>query len=207
MQVNVSSNVSGGGVSISTLASRTVDSTSGLEPALPAGKLVTNWVKVDADTASCDLPAGHAYSNGNFDVFWTIAGVNYRRYKVPGTIITNALSLDLGAGDAFPATATTGIVVTRQVQVNVAIDGDLLSVLALNNRVTTSQEGARGSVAFYDVGNALIAQVNLPTPAYDIAGGASNPFTGNPITYALCSNGISTADGVLQIVIGQDSTP
>lgn len=207
MQVNVSSNISGGGVSISALASRTVDSASGLEPALPAGKVVTNWVKTSASIAACDLPAGHGYTTGNFDVYWTAAGVNYRRYGVPGTVTTNALALSGGTGTDFPATATTGIVVTKQVQVNVAIDGDLLSVLALNNRVATSQEGARGSVAFYDVGNALIAQVNLPAPAFDIAGGASNPFTGNPITYALCSNGISTADGVLQIVIGQDSTP
>ena len=33
---------------------------------------------------------GHGYSNGNFDVFWE----GGRRYGVPGTISTNALTLD-----------------------------------------------------------------------------------------------------------------
>jgi hypothetical protein len=39
-----------------------------VDVALPAGKDVTAWVKTDANTAACDLPAGHGYSDGNFDV-------------------------------------------------------------------------------------------------------------------------------------------
>lgn len=200
--INVSNTVSGP-VTIATQVTRSVDSASGLEPTMPAGKDVTSWVKTDADTAACNLPAGHGYTNGNFDVYWD----GGRRYGVPGTIATNALTLDGGAGDDFPASATTGIVVTKQVQVNVGIDGDALSVLGLNMRSTGSISGSRGSAAFYDAGDALIAQVDLPVAAYDIEGGATNPFTGNPITYCLASNGISTADAVFQIVIGQDSTP
>ena len=74
----------------------------------------TGWTDVDANTASCTLPSGHGYTNGNFDVFWTISGVNYRRYGVPGTISTNTLSLDGGGGDNFPATSTTGVVVCKR---------------------------------------------------------------------------------------------
>lgn len=205
--INVSSTVSGPGLTISNQVTRSPDSVSGLEVAMPAGKDVTAWVKTDADTAACNLPAGHGYTNGNFDVYWTESGVSKRRYKVGGTITINAIALDGGSGDNFPASATTGIVVTKQVAVNVAIDGDNLSVLGLNMRLSTSAAGQRGSVAFYDVGDALIAQVNLPIPAYDITGGATNVFTGNPITYALCSCGISSADCTLQVAIGQDSTP
>ena len=43
--VNLTSNASGGGVSISTSVNRSVDSASGLEPAIPAGKVVTAWLK------------------------------------------------------------------------------------------------------------------------------------------------------------------
>lgn len=205
--VTVNTTVSGGSVNISGTVSRTADSVSGLEPAIPAGKVVTNWVKTDADTAAADLPAGHGYTTGTFDVFWVESGVNKRRYGVSGTVTSDAIALDVGTGDNYPATATTGIIVTKQIQVNIAIDGDLASVVAVNNRLANSATGGRGSVTFFDVGNAAIAHLDLPTPPYDIAGGGTNIFTGNPITYAKVSNGDSTADGVLQIVVAQDSTP
>lgn len=204
-QVTIAGSVSGGSVQVSNRVVRTADSVSGLEVPLPAGKLVTAWVKTDADTAGCNLPAGHGYTTGNFDVFWSESGVAKRRYKVPGTITVNALALDGGSGDAFPATAAADVVATKQVAVNVAIDGDALAVLAANLRYASGE--GKGSIAFYDVGNALIAQVDLPQAPYDITGGNSNPFTGNPITNALATNGISTLAATLQIVVGQDSTP
>lgn len=207
MNVTINGQMNGAGVVISNVVSRESDSVSALEPTLPKGKDVTSWVKTDADTAACNLPAGHGYTNGNFDVFWTEGGVAKRRYKVPGTIATNALSLDGGSGDAFPASATTGIVVTKQVQVNVAIDGDALTALGLNLRISGSTSGGRGQASFYDASDNLIAHVDLPVPAYDIAGGGSNPFTGAPITYALASNASSAADATFQIIIGQDATP
>ncbi len=205
--VNINSTVSGGSVSATTLIARTPDSVTGSEPAIPAGKDITSWVKTDSDTAAGNLPAGHGYTSGKFDVFWVESGVNKRRYGVDGTVTVNALALDGGTGDNFPASATTGIVATKQIQVNVAIDGDLASVVYFNNRLANSAGGGRGSVTLFDVSNAQIAHVDLPAAPYDIEGGASNPFTGNPITYAKVSNGSSAADGVLQIIVGQDSTP
>jgi hypothetical protein len=205
-QVNLTSNATGGGVTIASFVTRTADSVSGLEPALPAGKDVTAWVYTSGSVAACNLPGGHGYSNGNFDVYWTIAGVNYRRYNVPGTIATNALSLSGGSGDNFPASATTGIVVTKQAQINCAIDGDLATILVLNLLVA-GISGQRGHATFYDVGNAIIANVDLPVAPYDFVSLTSNPFTGNPITYIKASNASSATDGTFQIIVGQDSTP
>ena len=99
--------VSVGGIS----SSRTISGDDKIETdvTLPAGKAVTGWTKTDSNTAAATLPGGHGYTNGKFDVYWS----GGRRYGVDGTISTNALSLDGGIGDAFPASSTTGVVVTR----------------------------------------------------------------------------------------------
>jgi hypothetical protein len=65
-------------------------------------------------------------------------------------------------------------------------------------------------ITFKDVGNADIAhldlQANRPV-VIDVEGGDDNPFTGNPITYALASNGRAAAEVTIQIVKAGDSTP
>src|SRR5688572_9155702 len=134
--------VSAGGVSIQGSAVRTGDGVIGKEITLPAAKPVTNWVKTDANTAACDLPVGHGYSNGTFDVYWTSGGGG-RRVDVPGTIATNALSLDGGSGTDFPASADTTVVVCRQVPINVAIDGDALKLLAIRSEYTDTTQTSR----------------------------------------------------------------
>jgi hypothetical protein len=77
----------------------------GIEPVditLPAAKAVTAWVKTDANTAAGNLPAGHGFTDGKFDVYWT----GGKRYGMDATIVTNALTLDGGAGviSRHPAT-------------------------------------------------------------------------------------------------------
>ena len=164
----------GGSVSINSQLSVTVDHPNPYEVTLPAGKDVTAWVKTDSDTAACNLPAGHGYSNGNFDVYWIVSGITYCRYGVPGTISTNALSLDGGSGTAFPASATTGIVVTKQVTVNTAIDGDACSLLVLSTENTGSVT-APCHVDMLDGSSATVGQFLVPGKGalpYYIAGGA-----------------------------------
>lgn len=181
---------------------------------IAAGKTVTSWVKTDANTAACNLPAGHGYSNGNFDVYWTVAGVNYCRYGVPGTISTNALSLDGGAGTDFPASATTGIVVCKQTTINTQIDGDASKAIVVSGRTVTTTNRNPIHLDFLDSGSATVAQILIrANEEYrrDIQGilenGESNPFTGNKITSCLVSNGGTTDITVLVIASLEDSTP
>lgn len=199
--------VSAGGVTLQASVTRTEDGVIGVEASLPAGKAVTGWTKTDADTAECTLPSGHGYSNGNFDVYWS-GGL---RYGVPGTISTNTLTLDGGSGTDFPTTSTTGVVVCRQVQVNVAIDGDALGLLAAKLEITSdSAATSDGHATFEDSAGDDIANVTLnanEVQVWDIEGGASNPFTGDPITVAYCSNGNSSYAATLKIVGVVDSTP
>lgn len=196
----------------SAVAPVSFDASVVVELTLPAGKVVTNWVKTDDNTAACDLPAGHGQTNGKFDVYWTISGVNYARYGVDGTITTNALALDGGAGDNFPASSTTGIVCTKQVVSAATIDGDNVKLFGVF--LSSTDAAAPGSCDLQDASNNSIEQFDLievraaagMNHAYSTAQAVAL-LTGNVITQIKASNGSSTASATLYVLAGIDSTP
>jgi len=198
-----------GGVSIQKSAVRSGDHSNTYEVTLPAAKACTDFVRTDDNTAACNLPGGHGYSNGNFDVYWQLVGVDYVRYGVPGTISTNALSLDGGAGDVFPATATT-VTVCKQVTINTAIDGDAVEIIGLSLEYADAASTKVGHVDMLDSGAATIEEIDLKANVpivYDIDGGATNVFTGNAIASTKASHNDSTNAATLKIVSLEDSTP
>lgn len=199
--------VSIGGVAIQKSIVRTADHPNPYEVSLPAAKgPLTSWVKTDANTAAGNLPGGHGYSNGKFDVYWT----GGKRLDVDGTIATNALSLDGGTGTDFPATADTTVVAYPQVTINTAIDGDAIKLAALSLEYTDPAAASRGNLLFEDASDDDIASIavtgNSPL-VYDIEGGQTNPFTGDPITACRASHENLTAAATLKIVTLEDSTP
>lgn len=207
--------LSAGGVSIQQTINRTSDGPIALQTSLTYGKTVTAWVKTDANTAACDLPGGHGYSNGDFDVFWTAGGVEYCRYNVPGTISTNALSLDGGGGTDFPASATVGVIVCRNVEASLLIDGDNVKIIGIVAESTDPDSTAVAHVTFEDAAGDDIAQLTLVANVpqiFDISGGATNIFTGDVIINLACGNGSNWDGGgaeslTLKVVGMQDATP
>lgn len=205
--VNFNTSVSGAGLSVSSSVTRSADSVTGYDPTLPAGKAGTLSTRTDDNTGEATLGASHGITTGMIvDVYWD-GGVRYG--VTVGTVAGTAVPLDGGAGDNFPA-EDAAIVVTPQVTINIAIDGDALALLAIKALFASQQSTDKAHIAFYDADDDEIADVDLTAhvaQVYDIAGGASNPFTGDPITYAKASNGSSTAAATLQMIVGQDSTP
>ena len=204
-----------GGMAFSNgpVAAASYDSTVINEIPLPVGNVVTDWVKTDSDTAACNLAGGHGKTSGTYDVFWTIAGVNYCRNGVTNTITTNACALDGGAGDAFPASATTGIVITKQVVATCPIDGDAVVLFGVFLRSTDT--AAVGSADFQDASNNSIEQFDL-TEVDTTAAGLQHAYqqtaarallTGALITQVKASNGSATAAATLCVLAGIDSTP
>jgi hypothetical protein len=183
---------------------------------LPAGKTVTDWVKTDADTAACNLPAGHGYSTGKMDVYWTESGVPKQRHNVDGTVAVNALSLDGGTGDDFPASATTGVVVNVQVSITVQCDGDAIKMMVVlaDFTPTTFTEATEilhfCGVDLLDSGPATVKHFHLP-PNEPVVWwqrcSYANPVTGNVIEDAKASNGSATYAAVLSILFIEDATP
>ena len=188
------------------------DHTNVFEITLPPGQPVTSWVKTDADTAACNLSPGHGQTNGKFDVYWSESGVAKVRYGVDGTIATNALSLDGGVGDAFPASATAGIVVCKQLAIVMPIDGDNIKLIGIFLKNTTDPAG-RGHLDLQDAGNASIKAMSLVDVSvnggfahvYNIAAGDANGFSGNLITQGKASNSSTTAAATLYVLSGEDA--
>jgi len=201
---SVSSVVQGAGATFNRTVSKTVDTAAlygdSVTPiTLTHGHTVTAWLKTDADTADCTLPAGHGQTSGVFDVYDVNGDII--RYGVDGTVAADHLDLDGGTGTDFPANATEGIVVCKQQQVNVSIDGDLAAIVAFSSDVDAH-------VDCQDASSDSIRPFSLAADEPDIwdSDRKDNPYTGDPISKALVSNG-TTADGALQILVLQDSTP
>ena len=198
--------VSLGGVSIQKTINRTGDHANAYEVTLPVAYPLTNWVKTDADTAAGDLPSGHGQTSGTYDVYWD----GGQLIGATGTVTGDALALDLGTGDAYPATANTTVVVCKQVPITTAIDGDNVALLAVSLEYIDPASTAVGYLDLLDSGPASIAALSLAANApqtFDVAGGATNVFTGNPITAATASHNNTTYAATLKLLSLEDSTP
>lgn len=172
---------------------------------LAAGKTVTSWVKGDADTATCNLPAGHGYGDGVSTVDVYDADGTLYRYGVEATITTNAVALEGGSapsgGSGFPDSATVGVIVCKQQQVNITLDGDLAAIVGVSASVVAN-------VDFQDADGDSICVITLEADEPDMwdADQAVNKYAGDPITKAMVSNGTTSA-GTFECIILQDSTP
>lgn len=198
-------NFTAGGVSTQKTVERTADSAFGVEATLGVSSALSSWVKTDADTAAGNLAGGHGLTDGVYDFYWT----GGRRYGVDVTISTNAVAADGGTGVDFPASANTTVVMRKQQQVNVSIDGDAIGAMCI---VLESTAGAttRGHVTFKDSAGDTIANLDLVAnvpQCFDVEGGQTNPFTGDPITVGYATQESSSATCTLKIMGVADSTP
>lgn len=201
--------LSGGSVNISASLSRTSEGGGELDPPLPVGAAGTLTTRTDADTGEITAAdAGHGIETGNIvDVHWP-GGVQYG--VTVGTVDGTAIPIDSGSGDDLPA-ENDPVVVSKQVQINAAIDGDELSILGIVASYTDPNSTARVHVDMQDESDATIEELDLVANVpqiFDIAGNpASNVFTGNPIAKIMASNGSATEPAVLKATWLVDPTP
>ena len=202
--------IQGGGKSIQQSITRTGDANAAVEITLPAGKSGTLSTRTDDNTGICTVSSGHGITTSDtVDVYWS----GGRRYGVDVTATdATTISIDLGSGDNLP-TATTAIVIVKQVVANVFIDGDNSKLVAVSYELAAA-DGYGCRATFFDavsgggsaVGSGLELDANTPSVC-DIEGGATNLYTGAPILSVVASNGSGTYAGVLKIVAEYDSTP
>ena len=195
-----------GGVSIQNSVARTGDHPQGYEVTLPVGTAGSLTTRTDDNTGEVTA-AGHSLAQSDVvDVHWA-SGVRYG--MTVGVVAGNVVPVDGGAGDVLPS-AATAVVITKQVSINTAIDGDAIQVIGLVVESTTTGSTAKAHIDMRDSGNATIEEIDLTANVpiiHDITGGASNVFTGNPITNSKASNGSSSETLTLKIVSIEDSTP
>lgn len=207
--ITYASSISGGGVTIQSPAVvRTGSASIGLEESLPAAETGSLTTRTDDDTGTITMDSGgHGITTGaTVDVYWD-GGVQYA--CTVGTVSGTSVPIDTGSGDNLPPqdTDVTVVVVTEP---NISIDGDNVEILAITFETADTSLRTAAHIQFLDSGDAEIAEIDLVanTPqVWDIAGGSANPFTGNAITKAICSNGNSSTAGTLKIAGVADATP
>lgn len=186
------------GTPVGVQLSETADGGGNREITLPVGYSVTDWVKTDGDTAAGNVSAGHALVDGLADVYWT-GGC---RYGVTIDVTTNAIALDGGAGDDFPASASVDVVVSQQVQVDFPVDGDDLKAIV----VTCDQEC---HFDFQESDNTSIYQDTLAADAewdWFLSSGVANELTGDATGHIMVSNASATDEATFVVAFVYDST-
>lgn len=209
-QAVYSVNISIGGLAASKSVVRTADHPNPYEVTLPVAQLLTSWVKTDADTAAGDLASGHGLATGVYDVYWD----GGQRYGVTCTITVNAVALDGGTGTDFPATATATVRISKETVINTAIDGDAIEIAFIKLGYSDEAATGRGRLLFEDATGDDIADLDTSDGinanvinVYDIEGGETNPFTGDPIVSCKASHSNTTLAATLLISSLEDSTP
>ena len=182
-----------GSVSIDATVSRDYEGEVVNQGTLPAGKAGTLGTRTDNDTGVVNLSAGHGLQNGDkVDVFWSGGS----RFGMGATVSSNDVTIDAGGGDNLPL-ATTAVVVTKRVPIDMAFSGDKLKMLAAcckTNRIRVSFETAAG---------ASLYSRDLPAgePLTWVSDqGITNPLAGGAVGCVQATNG--QADAAATIAVG-----
>jgi hypothetical protein len=177
-----------GGLAISGNIVRSDDGEMRESVTLAAGTAGTLSTRTDNDTADISLTAGHGLTSGTYDIFWGSGATAGVRRGMTGTVSSNTLSLDGGAGDNLPI-ATTAVVVCKVVVVIFAFTGDnvLLAAVCAQYRSSVSFQQAGGTV----IKNLDLAKSGTNGEMWDWAvyGDVTNPFAGVSCGKVAVSNG------------------
>lgn len=211
VSVNYSISVSGSGLSMQSAINRSGSASIGLIEELPAAKVGSLTTRTDNTTGTLTMDAGHGFTTAAvINLHWVASGVPGVRYGVVvGTVATNSVPISGGAGDNLPAEASS-ITAVLPTMANVLVDGDNAKLLAIELKTTDTLLRTSGHVAFRDASADLIAELDLVTNVprvFDIEGGASNPFTGDVVTYIQASNANATTAASLLILGVYDASP
>lgn len=177
---------------------------------LPVGKLATDWVKTDADTAACNLAASHGIVTGKVDVYFAAGS----RYGVDCVVSTNALTLDGGTGTDFPASAAVDVVISQQVTITFPVVYSVLKFMAIVFS-NTSDTAALGSADIQTSAPASIVRYTLVhnkiatglSRIFDVANGDANPLGTSTAATIRASNSSTTYAATLNAYALTDVTP
>lgn len=193
--------------SISRSITRTGDSKIEAEITLPVATAGTLTTRTDDNTGVVTVTSHSITTSDTVDVYWSTG----RRYGVDVTAQdSTTISIDLGAGDNLPSTSTAVKIVT-QVPFNLALDGDNAKIVGFSYELAAdTSDGFGCRVTLFDSADDTITGLDLDAfvpNVCDIEGGATNLYTGDPITDGVASNGSSTYAAKLKIQAIVDATP
>lgn len=170
------------------------DNVSGVSVTMAAAKIGQLTTRTDANTGTLTMNASHGITTGaRLDLYWTGGS---RRGMTVGTVATNSVPIDLGAGDDLPVVNTA---VTAQVP-----QEELMTITG-NNVVSIGVKGQRVcQVTFADGSEAELHAVALDENANDAyvwytGNGVTNPLASDALVSVYLSNGDSSASNKIDV--------
>jgi hypothetical protein len=156
------------------------------DPTLAAAKSGTLTTRTDSDTGTLTMSSGHGITTGaKVSIFWEGGS----RYNVTvGTVSTNSVPFDLGAGDNLPVANTAVTVMVSQSEDLVVEYGDLQALLCGCTSPAT--------VEFWSSAPALVAGVQITADAdyvWTVDDGTANPFGTTDIVTVKVAHGATAA--------------
>lgn len=164
------------------------------------GQLTT---RTDNDTGTLTMTAGHGITTGQrLDVYWTEAGVKgMRRGMTVGTVATNSVPIDGGAGDNLPTNLTN---VTAQVPTE-----EEFLVTGNNVQFIFAKSTRRACIVFADASDVEKGEIHAELEG-DAGGGyqwytgngLTNPLAGDSVAKVFYSNGDSAVVNAIRVGVG-----
>lgn len=178
------------GVSYNSTIEKAADNVATFDADLAAAKTGALTTRTDNDTGTLTMAAGHGIATGaRLDVYWD-GGCRYG--MTVGTVATNSVPVDGGAGDNLPAAATEITAMVPDSEALVVTGNNAVGLLTS----TTSQAQAVAVLA--TSGDVLIKACVMNEDGgnsytYLSGDGQSNPVSGGAISKVFLSHGDSTA--------------
>lgn len=197
-----------GSLSVAKTQTFTTDGEVAVNPSMVVAEAGSLTTRTDNDTGTITMSSGgHGITTGEVvDVYWT-GGVQYG--ATVGTVSGTSVPIDTGSGDNLPA-QDTAVTVAEQQTITINIDGDNASLVVLYLVPSSATDTTAAHVDLRDSGGSTIAEIDLVAGVprvWDLSAGDANPFTGNPITQAKCSQAGTTTARTLIMAALYDSSP
>jgi hypothetical protein len=188
MQATVATQANVIGIPFVSQTTVTTDGLVAKNPTLGPAKTGTLTTRTDANTGVLTMTASHGITDGvRLDVYWS----GGRRYGMTvGTVATNSVPIDLGAGDDLP-------LVNTAVTAMVAVAESFPVTAAAMGALFVGCGAAAANAVFVDGSAVTVVAVLLdgPTDAYVwfTGSGATTPFGSNVANVYLTQSDSSTA--------------
>lgn len=164
-----------------------------------AAKTGVLTTRTDDNTGSLTMTGGHGITTGaRLDVYWVVGTTQYaRRGMTVGTVATNVVPIDGGAGDVLPAadTAIRAMVPTSE---TVTLTGNNVQAIVVYCSepalVVFTDDSDVELGAFHVKGNGYAESWNSDS-------GVTNPLSGDTVSKIYFSHGDSTGTADVESVV------
>lgn len=193
----ISSSINVGGISMSSLVTRTKDGQIGHEVAMVAADDGVQLGFVGVNEVTVTLAAGNLVGDGDtVDVFWDVSGVMYVKYGVTVALVGQVATLTGGAGDDYvTGEGTLAMNIAEQITVDTDFVGNEVEMIA-----TASDKNSH--VSFIESGPAVITGIKIVASEFwnwVKNGEYTNPLAGKTVIELKVTNGDPDAAATLKV--------